>query len=156
MGRIGLEATHDKIIVKLDPFRSGYECKTCGGSGIERACDCGDGKNRLGGTCKLCGGEPTKYAGQTCRVCKGVGSSIILPESAKALPTSGRIVSTGPECKVRRVGERVLFGAHTGYALPFKGNVILRCMREYEPLCKIHAIEKDIAMGDFMSIEEST
>lgn len=154
-GKIGLEATHDKIIIVLDQFKSGYECKTCGGEGIEPRCSCGDGKNRLGGLCKLCEGDPDKYAGKECRVCKGIGSTIVLPESAKQLPTSGRIVSCGPECRVRKVGERVLFGAHTGYFLPFKGNQKLRVMREFEPLCKIYSIEHNVSMGDFMSIEDS-
>ena len=33
-GRIALEAVEDKIIIMLDPFRTGFECKLCDGSGI--------------------------------------------------------------------------------------------------------------------------
>src|SRR5277367_3895626 len=55
--KIAVEAVEDKIIVRLDEFKSGFECKTCGGNGIEPECGCkGTGINRLGGTCKDCGG----------------------------------------------------------------------------------------------------
>jgi co-chaperonin GroES (HSP10) len=156
--KIAVEAVEDKIIVRLDEFKSGYECKTCGGSCIEPPCVCGGtGINRLGGVCKSCNGSPDQYAGKECRACKGVGSTLVLPESAKALPSSGRIVSCGPNCSTRKVGERILFGVHTGYFLPFKGNVRLRIMRETEVLCKIYmvdATEKAMALGDFLTVEE--
>lgn len=157
--KIAVESVEDKIIVRLDEFRSGFECKHCGGSGIEPPCICsGTGTNRLGGTCKNCNGDSTKFAGGgDCSVCKGIGSSLILPDSAKSLPSSGRIVSCGPGCIARKVGERVLFGVHTGYFLPFKGNVKLRIMRETEVLCKVYMIapEKEaLALGDFLTVEE--
>lgn len=155
-GKIAIEAIEDKIVVQLDPFKTGYECKVCHGTGIEKACACGTGLNRFGTPCKECDGEPDKYKGQECRTCKGVGSTIIIPESSKTLPTSGRIVSAGPSATKRKVGERVLFGAHTGYFLPFKGNIKLRIMREHEVMCLIYAIEEDIALGDFIVLEEDS
>lgn len=137
-GQLALEATEDKIIIQLDPFRSGYECKTCSGKGTIT-------KVRYEGA------EPEI---KQCSDCNGIGATIVVPESAKALPTSGRIVSCGPLCEKRAIGERVLFGAHTGYFLPFKGNIRLRIMREHEVMCKIYGIEKDIQLGDFMVFEE--
>jgi hypothetical protein len=77
-----------------------------------------------------------------------------MPENARAIPTSGVIVSTGPNCQTRKVGERVLFGAHTGYFLPFKGNAKIRAMREDEPLCLIHAIDNSKTLGDFLQVDE--
>jgi hypothetical protein len=77
-----------------------------------------------------------------------------MPENVRAIPTSGVIVSCGPDCKVREVGQRVLFGAHTGYYLPFKGNAKIRAMREDEPLCLIHAVDNNQALGDFLQIDE--
>lgn len=155
-GKIAVEAVEDKIVIQLDPFKSGYECKSCNGTGIGLPCvECsGTGKNRHGSPCKVCEGDPKKFEGKTCVACKGQGTSIVIPETAKSLPTSGRIVSAGPECKKRIIGERVLFGAHTGYFLPFKGNIKLRIMREHEIMCLIHGVDKDIAMGDFMVLEE--
>jgi hypothetical protein len=80
-----------------------------------------------------------------------------VPDSAKSLPTSGTIVSIGPLCINRKVGERVVFGAHCGFFLPFKGNVRLRMMRETEPLCLLHLIDTDAAqvLGDFLQVDES-
>lgn len=157
-GRIGLEAVEDKILIKLDPYKSGFECKTCGGEGVIKKCICVGqdwpaGQNRLGGPCKMCHGNYGALIGTDCLDCKGQGSLIVIPESAKQLPTSGIIVSAGPDCKRRKLGDRVLFGAHTGYFIPFKGNVKIRCMREDEILCLLYSKEQ-INLGDSISEED--
>ena len=157
-GRIALEAVEDKIIIMLDPFRTGFECKACDGSGVGKVClSCnGTGMNRFDGVCKLCGGQPNKWIGLECPACKGVGSLLVIPESAKQLPTSGRVVSKGPDCTKVNIGERYLFGVHIGYFLPFKGNILLRCMREHEVLCRIYSLDKHIAMGDYFAVPDET
>jgi co-chaperonin GroES (HSP10) len=156
-GKIALQATEDKIIILLDKFKSGYECAMCGGTGDGRRCiDCTDGINARGFTCKICEGNPDRWIGKRCPQCKGKGSTIIIPDSAKALPTSGTIVSVGPSCTKRKVGERVVFGAHVGFFLPFKGNVRLRMMREYEPLCLLYMLDTDTkVLGDFLQVDET-
>jgi len=159
-GKIALQATEDKILVLLDKFRSGYECSMCGGDGAGRRCiDCKNGVNSRGFKCKICDGNPDRWLGSSCPQCKGKGSTIIIPDSAKALPTSGTIVSIGPACTKRKVGERVIFGAHVGFFLPFKGNVRLRMMREYEPLCLLYMLDEgsegEKVLGDFLQIDES-
>lgn len=159
-GKIALEAVEDKILILMDRFRSGYECSMCSGSGEGRRCiDCTNGVNSRGFKCKVCEGEPDKWLGKTCPQCKGRGSTIIIPDSAKALPTSGTIVSAGPSCTKRKVGERVVFGAHVGFFLPFKGNVRLRMMREHEILCLLYIIDpiakKEEVLGDFLQIDEN-
>jgi hypothetical protein len=54
------------------------------------------------------------------------------------------------------VGERVVFGAHVGFFLPFKGNVRLRMMREYEPLCLLYMLDTDTkVLGDFLQVDEN-
>ena len=154
-GKIALEATEDKIVILLDKFKTGFECSECAGTGVLQQCSCRTGTNRFGSTCTKCNGEPMSFAGKDCPICKGRGTSIIIPESSKSLPTSGIIVSAGPQCTKREVGERILFGAHTGYYLPFKGNVRLRIMREHEPLCLIHMLDNgDEVLGDFIYHEE--
>ena len=158
-GKIALKAAEDKIIVLLDKFKTGYECTMCGGDGAGRVCeDCNKtpGLSRLGSVCKSCNGVPDRFVGKDCPACNGRGSSIIVPESSKALPTSGIIVSVGPKCQERKVGQRVLFGAHVGYFLPFKGNVRLRTMREYEPLADIFMVDDndEKVLGDFLHFEE--
>lgn len=161
-GKIALEAVEDKIIIMLDPFKTGYECKTCDGTGYELPCSCVSGVDRFLQACKKCGGDPNAFAGKECRDCNGIGSLILVPESAKSLPTSGRIVSMGPGCKkgadgqyITKVGQRYLFGIHVGYFLPFKGNILLRCMREHEVLCRVYSLERNIAMGDHFAVQDS-
>lgn len=157
-GKLGLEAIEDRILILIDKFRSGYECKDCAETGIYISCECErashPGKNRLGGICKYCDGNYQERKGRTCPSCKGTGSTVIMPENARAIPTSGVIVSIGPKCTTRSIGERVLFGAHTGYYLPFKGNAKIRVMREDEPMCKILAIGNNEVMGDFLQVDE--
>jgi co-chaperonin GroES (HSP10) len=157
-GKIAIRADYDKIVILLDKFKTGYECSNCKGAGTYEVCPkCNNqGKDRFNQLCTFCGGEPEKIIGKTCATCRGIGTSIVIPESAKAIPTSGIIVSIGPDCKSRKIGDRVLFGAHTGYMLPFKGNVKLRIMREHEPLCSIMMLDNDESvLGDFIHYEDN-
>lgn len=159
-GKIALKAIEDKIIILLDKFKSGYECSLCGGTGEGQRCiDCVNGVNSRGFRCKVCEGSPDRFIGLSCQQCHGRGSTIIIPDSAKALPTSGIIVSIGPDCKKRQVGQRVVFGAHVGFFLPFKGNVRLRMMRETEPLCELFLLDtnedNERVLGDFLQVDEN-
>lgn len=156
-GKIALQATEDKIIILLDKFRTGFECRVCDGEGTHITCpSCdGTGANRLGGNCSTCAGDPSSFVDKECASCNGRGSTIIIPDSAKTLPTTGLIVSAGPKCEIRQIGERVLFGAHTGYMLPLKGNIRLRVMREYEPIALVHMLETSgKVLGDFIQYEQ--
>lgn len=158
-GKLGLEAIEDRILILLDKFRSGYECKDCAETGIYIGCECARagryGITSTGKSCHYKDGCDRQKIGEPCQTCKGTGSTLALPETARAIPTSGTIVSVGPLVKSRVIGERVLFGAHTGYFLPFKGNAKIRCMREDEPLCKIYAVDNNLALGDFMQLEDA-
>lgn len=165
-GKIAVEAVEDKILILLDKFKTGYECKTCDGTGILQQCaTCGGThEDRFGQPCKTC----FVMAGvaelpdtlfflsypRECDRCKGVGASIIVPETTKGMPTSGIVVSAGPKCKDRKLGERVLFGAHVGYYIPFKGNVRLRCLREHEVMCLMHKIDPSATTEDFQILME--
>lgn len=165
-GKIALEAIGENILVLIDKFRSGFECKDCNETGVIESCICETlghpGLNRFGGVCKFCGGSPVSVKGKECPKCKGAGQTIIIPESTKSMPTSGKIVSVGPRVPLRAngkaqervVGERIIFGVHTGYFVPFKGNVRLRMMRYSEPLCLVYSLDPDITMDDFMVHEE--
>lgn len=160
-GKLGLEAVENKILILIDKFKSGYECKDCNETGLYISCECEragtPGRYILGNInreCRYCNGAYAERKGKTCPSCKGTGSTLIMPENARGIPTSGVIVSTGPKCTSRKISERVLFGAHTGYFLPFKGAAKIRCMREDEILCLIYAIDNNETLGDFIQIEE--
>lgn len=157
-GKLGLEAIEDKILVLIDKFKSGYECKDCNETGTYAGCECtrrgSFGTKENGKICAFRDACARQQLGTTCRTCQGTGTTLIMPENARAIPTSGVIVSVGPLCKSRKITERVLFGAHTGYYLPFKGVAKIRVMREDEAMCLIHAINNNEVLGDFIQIEE--
>ena len=158
-GKLGLEAIGNKILILIDKFKSGYECKDCNETGIYIACECTRrgtfGLKESGKVCHYREACARQIVGETCKTCNGTGSTLKIPETARAIPTSGVIVSVGPETTKRKIGERVLFGAHTGYFLPFKGNAKIRCMREDEPLCIIYAVDTKEQLGEFLQIDES-
>jgi co-chaperonin GroES (HSP10) len=156
---VSMQAIEDKIIILVDQWKSGYECKECGGSGkVESTIN------------------PEIL--RTCDACKGKGQTLVIPDSAKSLPSTGVVVSMGPatqymqakkaverakkrewESKVIvppndyvlgveeaesmlkeiaiQIGTRVVFGVHVGTKVPIKGNIKLVIMREKEPLCVV-------------------
>jgi hypothetical protein len=159
---IGLMAIEDKIIIMLDEYKSGYECKYCKGTGkIEEPSPVVEGAVR-----KL-----------PCSACGGKGASIVIPDNAKSLPSTGIVVSMGPETLYQRLkkelaiigsqpglivnnyiddvkrrkeyleqeiktlpiqlGVRVVFNAHVGTFVPIRNatRVRLKIMRVTEPLC---------------------
>lgn len=157
-GKLGLEAIENKILVLVDKFKSGYECKDCNETGLYVACECARagrfGEKDNGKSCFYKDRCSTQVVGEKCKTCNGTGHTIAIPETSKMIPTSGLIVSTGPQCVRRSYGERVVFGAHTGYNLPFKGNSVIRCMREDEPLALLYLVDKETSLSDFIQIDE--
>ena len=95
---ISLMAVEDKIIVMFDDYKSGYECKTCNGKGEVLGCGpCGNtGKDRFMQECKVCKGKGVEHK-NICPDCKGKGGILVIPETAKSLPTTGVVMSMGPD-----------------------------------------------------------
>jgi co-chaperonin GroES (HSP10) len=115
------EALGEKIIVSIDVFKSGYECKVCKGlRKIKAVCECeingrpgfkypldsileirktlGDqiADTRSLMPCLKCNGDYVAARHEeTCTACKGRGAVIILPKESEALPTTGTVVSIG-------------------------------------------------------------
>lgn len=145
---VSMEAVADKIMILVDSYKSGYECKECGGTGRIKS-------------------SIVEGATSQCADCKGKGVTLVIPDNAKSMPSTGVIVSMGPDTKFMKikedlkecksfyepdqvkehedklaqmpiqVGARVCFGVHVGTKIPLKGNIILVVMRENEPLCRI-------------------
>lgn len=144
------KAQGDKILVSVDIFKSGYECKDCKGEGlIHSRCICdAPGRTRPGFKytqeqidefdktsgmaiataraemiCKECGSDYLKKRiDVVCPLCKGNGATLYVPDESKTLPTTGVIVSVGSEVKNQELsnGTRVLFGCYTGVMIPTK------------------------------------
>lgn len=176
-------AQGDKILVAVDVFKSGYECRSCKGSGtIKISCSC-DGSSRPGFKynqaqvdefvkslgvagadarammkCQECKGDYLNMRKtEVCSACQGKKSLLELPDTAKSLPTTGVIVSMGPLVDPRlgfKNHDRVLFGGFVGVMIPTKApGVVFKVMRDIEILCTILGGE-DLASFDFVSIDD--
>lgn len=161
------KAQGDKILVSVDIFKSGYECKTCKGAGIlQMKCPCEITKRpgykyedpqvptQIDMLCQSCKGD---YISQRkdieCPDCNGKKALLNLPDTAKNLPTTGVIVSLGPlvDSKLSlQNGDRVLFGAYTGVMIPTKApGIVFKVLRDIEVLCTIKGGE-EMAAFDFV------
>lgn len=175
------EALGEKILVSIDVFKSGYECRTCKGKKIvESVCDCEAGnhaglkyseadilyiKETLGEdigmaraqlVCPECNGEYKDFRkGETCPECKGLGALLVLPEDSKKLPTTGVVVSMGKKCTREdfKIGDRILFGPYAGNMIPTKAGLMFKVMDEVQAWCRIEGGE-DLAAFDFIIQEK--
>ena len=191
------EATNKKIIVSIDIFKSGYECKVCKGlKRIDVMCSCErDGhpghqhhvddlaevrssigesafNARLELKCKECQGDyPSKRQRVVCSTCKGVGATLVLPETSKNLPTTGVVISVGPRIKMQKLrpwwkfwagsylskktiygyslGDRVLFGPYSGTMVPTKAGILFKILDATAPMTVVYGAD-DMGQFDFV------
>lgn len=172
------EALGEKILVSIDIFKSGYECRTCmGAKKIETKCVCeesdrpgykysqtmldafgtmGDGQNnaRTEIKCSECGGDYlSKRDSSVCPECKGLGALLVIPDTSKNLPTTGVVVSMGSACDHSKLGyklgDRILFGPYTGNMIPTKAGLMLKTMDATAAMARIDGGE-ELAAFDFV------
>jgi hypothetical protein len=160
LGAAGFEAHADRLIILQDDYRSGLECPTCldetkhtvqGREVSTVACpSClGEGKRPKAGNavllvkCTECDGAGWII----CPDCNGKGGTIILADDQKGRPTTGVIVSIGPEVKQTWTrGDKCIYPAHAGHAYDLKGltregkvvDVVLVILRDQEILSRMH------------------
>lgn len=143
-------ALNEKILISIDIHKTGYECKECKGTGkIET------GKKRIAG--ELVIGKSIKWETvmTECSACEGRGGLLVLPETAKNLPTTGIIVSMGRKAKEElakedvHIGDRVLFGMYAGSMIPTKAGLMFKYMDWYLGVVKIEGAS-DMSAFDFI------
>lgn len=135
IGAAGFEAHADRLIILQDDYRSGFECKTCLDEGKRTVngrevstvpCeDChGTGKRPKAGNAQLsvkcsdCDGEGWRV----CPDCGGKGGAIVIPDKEKGKPTTGTIVSIGPEVKqLWKRGDKCIYPSFAGHAYDLEG-----------------------------------
>ncbi len=128
-------AIGEKVLISLDQFKSGYECKTCKGVGylVQKI-----GREDIQTTCPDCGGKQ---------------ATIIIPDTAKMLANSGVVVSMGKiaqeKCTEYKLGDRVLFSAHAGNMIPTRAGIAFKYMDWYQPIAKVDGAE-DLSAFDFI------
>lgn len=145
-----LEARGLHIIVNVDLFKSGYECKKCKGTGkieimvpVPYRDVSGIPLNRL------------ELRQITCDSCNGKTASLILPDTAKSLPCTGVVVSKGPLVDSSlALYSRVIFGPYSGRFIPIsKAGVLMKIMDHREATAIVHGGE-DLASFDFIDIDK--
>ena len=171
----GFEAKGDRIMVSVDIFKSGYECKSCKGTGkLEVKCECentdrpgykydSEGVNieplrRVNTKCPSCAGDYlSKRQSLECPDCKGKGATLWIPDQSKILPTTGVIVSMGTKVDKDldlKLHDRVLFSAYVGQMVPTRApGVAFKIIRDIEVLCKITG-GGDLSSFDFVTIDK--
>lgn len=172
---VAFEAIGNKVVVLLDRYTSGYECPKCKGMTkvirtVRCKCDPVDyspqkhnppgTRNRHGAPCEDCNGDyESKRIREEidCPVCKGKGGNIIIPDSAKSLPTTGVILSKGPDVTRLKLHRRIIATPFSGVFMPMKGNARIKVYTEMEPLCYLHNMKKDGTVVDNMvNMEQNT
>jgi co-chaperonin GroES (HSP10) len=147
-----LRAIGDRILVLEDEFKSGYECKACGGTGhTDVKCQFCNGTTLFkgqedGGPCPDCqigtsdGRKSLGY--ELCSVCNGKTGTIIVPDSSKRRPLTGVIISAGRLVTEFRIGQRVLYTNYTGTDFDVKGGIKLRVMRQHDVMCEYKQLKQ--------------
>ncbi len=71
-----------------------------------------------------------------CDRCGGSGwkGGVIVPEQAQQEAVTGIVVSIGPDCKLMKIGDRVLHSKYAGHTLKIGENNQIVTMRESEVL----------------------
>ncbi len=147
IGPLELEASGDYLILLRDEFRSGYECTFCLGQGEVKCEGCaGTGRSLLteDGRCPICHGHKTKV----CPLCNGktvVEGGIVIPEDRQNEPTTGTIISCGPDVKRHENGISIMFPSYAGHQLKLGGETpegeekeyLVVIMHESEAICRV-------------------
>lgn len=149
---LSFESLGDRVLIKEDDFRSGYECERCLGKGEFTCPECnGLGFSGIvnGAHCKECSGR----CKVSCPECGGKGGLLAVPETMQRRPTTGTIVSAGEDVKQLKVGESVLYSNFAGYVVDLERSgvkVVLRILHESEVFCRIqgHLELRNLKQGD--------
>jgi hypothetical protein len=176
------EALHEKILVSIDIFKSGYECKVClGKKKLVHVCICSGSdrpgkryseaelleiRNSIGAQvavvraemlCQECSGDPESVRKDVkCAACKGVGATLVLPDASKNLPSTGIVVSMGKKARELAsfsVGDRILFSPHAGQMIPTKAGLMFKWMDWYNGGVRITGAD-DLSAFDFIIQDE--
>lgn len=173
------EALGEKILVSIDVFKSGYECKECKGKKVlQLRCNCerqghaglkysdeeletikqtlGDSVSlaRQALPCDECIGDfLSKRVEVTCPYCKGIGATLIIPDTSKILATTGVVVSMGSLCNPEKlkfnIGDRIVFGPYAGNMIPTRAGLAFKILDASQAWCRIEGGD-DLSAFDFV------
>lgn len=177
------EALNERILVSLDQFKSGYECKTCKGKGeVIKNCECTltdrpgfqyskaqleDIKSAFNEVilqartimpCPVCRGDVySVHTKVTCPECNGKTATIIIPDTAKIIASSGVVVSMGRVAREKadfKIGDRILFSQHAGSLIPTRSGVAFKQMDWYQAWVRVEGADELGAFDFVVGVEE--
>src|SRR5271167_3021653 len=93
-----MRAVGSKILVIVDTFKSGYECRECKGVGHRIGLVPQRTTEMLGPNLPTMQMVETKI---TCESCNGKGTLLHLSDESKSLPCTGVVASLGAEAKAK-------------------------------------------------------
>lgn len=153
-----LRAIGHRIIVLEDEFKSGYECRACGGTGhTENLCKYCNGTRLWRGKpdhgacpdCEVGTSDGRKSLGyEICPSCKGTSGIIIVPDTAKRRPLTGLVLSVGSEVREFKVGTRVMYTNYTGTDFEILGGIKLRIMLDHDVMAEYKQLKKSPSIGE--------
>ncbi len=140
----------DRVLVRKDVLELEDACKACHGRGYEEEAVCAqcEGRTTSGdAACQACmvlgyDREQRWSSGRVpCRSCFGSGwrSGVVIPEVAQSKPITGVVVSVGPECRLLKLGDRVIHSRFAGHELTVSKVDSYVMMRESEVLSILKA-----------------
>ena len=181
IGETGFESYYDNLIVLMDEFNSGFECAKCKGADIRTeggdmytqkqvsyiVCDQCGGKGKrpkVGNAdilvnCTDCGGRGSV----PCPECGGTGTTgIAIPDQSKGAPTTGKIVSVGPDVtkELFKLGDRVMFSSYSGHQYDVTGKdkggaekkIGLRFLKQSDILSRVYGVLEYRAVRKAMAL----
>lgn len=147
-----LRAIGHRILILEDEFKSGYECRACGGTGHtdEKCIYCkgttfyrGDPEKGACRDCEVGTAGAAKSLGYTvCPECKGKSGVIVIPDEAKRRPCTGVILSKGRDVTEFEVGTRVMYTNYTGTDFELVGGTKLRIMLDHDVMAEYKKLKR--------------
>jgi hypothetical protein len=148
-----MKAFGTNILVIVDTFKSGYECRECKGLGYRV-------EGRAEHTGEFLALNLPKMVIKNhqvkCEACGGKGTLLHLADESKALPCTGVVASMGAEAMAQaefKLYDRVLFGPFSGRFVPLKAGVLIKLMGYREASGGIEGGE-DLASFDFITYDK--
>jgi len=135
----------DRLLIRKDTLELEDACRSCHGRGYtEEICPLCQGAKTFenGDTCGEClvlGYDIEKQwsSGRVpCKSCFGSGwrGGVVIPQVAERKPITGIVVSVGPECRLYKLGDRVIHSRFAGHEMSVAKNETFTMMRESEVL----------------------
>src|SRR5258708_1341947 len=116
-GAVKFAAYGDRLLIIEDEFRSGYECRACGGTGAVGCNECRGAGSYIRESAEFKCAQCEGRGRLACVECNGKGALLVVPETSQRRPSTGRVVSIGDGVTHFGIGDDVLYSNFAGHAM---------------------------------------